>query len=111
MKTLKVFGIAIIVLFIVSSAFALSADKGNFITLGREGDDGMVDEKISLYREPAGDVITARLQSGIAVLVLDERVEGGEKYYIVSTVGREGGIMGWTTEEYIYEVLSGPPEE
>ena len=111
MKTLRIFTAIAAVLTLVSSAFALPADKGDFVTLGREDRDGAISEKVVLYREPGDESVTAMLQSGTAVLVLDKRTAGGETFYIVSTVGRDGGIIGWITGEYICEILPGPPAE
>ncbi|MBU3935819.1 hypothetical protein KJ909_04040 [Patescibacteria group bacterium] len=89
-----------------SDVFAIPADKGDFIVLGRQENEELVDEKVTLSVEPGVTTQTqARLQSGTEMLVLDLIEVEGEIYYIVSTVGREGGIIGWISEEYIYEVI------
>ena len=96
---------------------AVSADKGNFVILGREGQDAkgnkqIVDEKISLCVNPgANDVVRAKMKSGIVVLVLDKTTVQRKNFYLVSTVGKDGGMIGWVSEDYIYEITTEPLRE
>ena len=114
-----ILGIILLSIFIYFSppVEAVSADKGNFVILGREGQDAkgnkqIVDEKISLCVNPgANDVVRAKMKSGIVVLVLDKTTVQGKKFYIVSTVGKDGGMMGWVSEDYIYNITTEPARE
>jgi len=110
MKNSKIITIALILLFGITcfstSAIAVSAESGEFIVLGREENGELVEEKVTLSVEPGVTTeIQARLSSGIEMLVLDKREVKGTTYYILSTFGREGGIIGWVSEEYIYEIV------
>ena len=105
-----ILGIIFLSIFIYFSppAGAIPADKGNFVILGREGVDG----KISLCTNPgANDAIQAKVKSGTVVLVLDKTTVQGKNFYIVSTVGKDGGMMGWVSEDYIYEITTEPERE
>ena len=99
-------------LYLTQPALALSPEKGDFVTLGREADEQLIDEKINL-KATAGvcDAILSSVKSGTAVLVLDTKTVDAKKFYIVSTIGKDGGMMGWIGEEYIHEILPGPPQE
>jgi len=109
MRNLKLFAIASIILLVASSSFAVSAERGEFIVLGRDQDGELSDEKVTLSVEPGVTTETqAMLQSGTEMLVLDKREVEGAIYYILSTVGPEGGITGWVTEDYIYELTERP---
>ena len=91
---------------------ALSPEKRDFVILGREENNQLIDEKINL-KATAGvcDAILSSVKSGTAVLILDVKTVDAKKFYIVSTIGKDGGMMGWIGEEYIYEILSQPPQE
>jgi len=112
MKTLKSLTVAIMLLSVASYAFAASADNGDFVVLGRsDGSGGMISEKVFLYRVPGNDeMISSSLSAGSVVQVLNEQTADGKTFYIVSTVGKDGGLMGWVSSEYIYEVTSRPQE-
>jgi len=120
MKNLKVFAIGIMILFVTSAVFAVTAERGEFITLGRESEEEpgtILGEMVILYNAPAqvGEeieqgVIPLALKSSTVVQVLDNvELESGNVYQI-STVGRGGGIIGWVSEDYIYEITSAPEE-
>lgn len=99
-------------IYFASPALGVSAEKGNFVKLGRLVDGSLFDEKIDLKVNPGvTDVVLARVPSGTIVLVLDTRTIGAEDFYIVSTVGKDGGMMGWVSESYIYEITAEPPQE
>ena len=119
MKNSKIFTIALIILFastfFASSSFAVSAEEGQFVVLGRIAENkdvetGFVDEMIGLFPQPdVTNVVYAKMKSGTTVIVLQKlELETGDLYYHVSTVGRGGGMMGWVTEEYIYEIAPEP---
>lgn len=123
MKTLKR---AVIGVMILSGAFmylapivsAVPAEESNFVTLGQTVEEGsgvtkIKDGMIDLLLQPdVPDVLGGQIKSGTVVRVLQKaQLEGGDTYYQVSTFGRGGGMIGWVTEEYIYEVLSEPPQE
>jgi len=117
MKTLKRVIIGTIVfltalIYLAPPSSAVSPEKGNFVILGREANEQLIDEKINL-KATAGvcDAILSSVKSGTAVLVLDTKTVNAKKFYIVSTTGKDGGMMGWIGEEYIYEILSEPPQE
>ena len=104
------FGIIILSSFIYFSppAGAVSADKGDFVILGREGQD----EKISLCVNPgANDAVQAKMKPGTVVLVLDKTTVQRKNFYLVSTVGKDGGMIGWVSEDYIYEITTEPLRE
>jgi hypothetical protein len=97
---------------------AVSAERGDFVVLGRSelndaGEEVFVEEAISLYEQPGPSVGMPylKLNSGITVQVLQSVTIAKIVYYNVSTVGPEGGIMGWVTEEYIYEIVPEPNME
>lgn len=98
-------------------ALAISVEKGDFVTLGKTIQDGkghteMVDENISLWIRPgANDVVQAKVKSGTTVLVLDKTTVKRKNFYIVSTVGKEGGMIGWVSEDYIYKIVPVPNNE
>lgn len=117
MKTLKGVIIGTIVFltalsYLAPPAMALSPEKGDFVILGREDNGQLIDEKINL-KASAGvcDVILSSVKSGTAVLILDVKIVAAKKFYIVSTIGKDGGMMGWTDEDYIHEILPSPPQE
>ena len=99
-------------IYLIPYALAVSPEKGNFVTLGRAENEQLIDEKIDLRVSPGiCDVIMAKVKSGTAVLVLDKKTVELKNFYIVSTVGKDGGMMGWVSEEYIYEILPEPLKE
>ena len=114
MRNLKLLSIALTVLLIASTVLAVSAEKHSFVILGRaaegEGESGIIDEKIEFWANPGTkDMLQARIDSGIEVLVLEKREIEGEVFYIVVIVGKGGGASGWVSEDYIYEVTKEPP--
>ena len=116
MKNLTRFTIALIVLLITSSAFAVTAERGNFITIGRtslneNGEEELADERVFLSAGPGVDAVQAELKSGTVVQVLQKVPLETGNFYNVSTVGESGGIMGWVSEEYIYEIIIDPQIE
>jgi hypothetical protein len=98
-------------------ALAISVEKGNFVMLGKvvqdnKGHKEMLDEKIPLWIRPGiNDTVQARVKSGTVVLVLDKTTVQGKNFYIVSTVGKEGGMIGWVSEDYIYKIVPVPNNE
>ena len=101
---------------IASTVFAVPAEKGQFIILGKgiENDGGevqLVKEIVNLRANAEADSgVRAEVISGRTLLVVDKiELETGI-FYLVSTIGREGGQMGWITEEYIYEITDEPSE-
>lgn len=117
MKPLKRVIIGAIVLlttliYLAPPALALSPEKGDFVVLGREADGQLIDEKINLKASSGvSDVILSSVKSGTSVLILDVKVVALEKFYMVSTIGKDGGMMGWISEGYIHEILPQQPEE
>ena len=126
MKNLKeiskraMIGIIILTAFIYFTplALAVSAEKGNFVILGRtiekNGEAARIKEEMVnlLSRPDVADVMGGQLKSGTTVVVLQKvQLEIGEVYFQVSTFGRGGGMIGWVSEDYIYEVLPEPPTE
>jgi len=120
MRNLTVFAIAIIALFVTSTVFAVTAERGEFIALGRESEEEpgtILGEMIILYDAPAqvGEeleqgVVPLALKSSTVVQVLDSvELESGNVYQI-STIGRDGGMIGWVNEDYIYEITTAPEE-
>ena len=122
-KISKIVGIIMLLLVfwcsgvLVRYVFAISADKGDFVTLGREATDAtghkeIQDEKILLWARPGiNDTVQARIKSCTVVLALDKTVVQGKNFYMVSTVGKDGGMMGWVSEDYIYDITTEPPRE
>ena len=121
MRNLTGFAIAIMALFITSTVFAVTAERGEFVTLGRESEEEpgtIVGEMIVLRDAPAevGEeleqgAIPLMLKSSTVVQVLDRmELESGNVYQI-STIGRGGGMIGWVSEDYIYEITTNPLEE
>jgi hypothetical protein len=101
-------------IYFASGALAVSAERGDFVILGRTAEDGkggkeIINEKVDLWIQ-AGvyDIVQARVESGTVVLVLDKKVVGAQTFYIVSTVGKDGGLMGWVSEDCIYEIVPEP---
>lgn len=121
MRNLKSIAIGIVVLlglaYFTSAAFAISAERDNFIVLGRngqnsEGESVLIEEKIILKSAPnINSPEQGRLDTGTSVRVLDIVQIEAETFYLVMKVGEGGGLSGWVSEDYIYEVLSGPPQE
>ncbi|MFH1853744.1 MAG: hypothetical protein ABH815_00330 [Candidatus Omnitrophota bacterium] len=99
--------------YFVLPAFAVSAEKGGFVTLSRsEGRELVADEMVGLYRQPGeGDVSPVGIKSGTTVLVTETADIGNKRSYLVSTVGREGGMMGWVSEGYIFEITAASARE
>ena len=98
-------------------AFAVSAERGDFVTLGRtaeteQGEEAYEQEMVNLYIGPAIEgIVQAQLKSGTMVQVLERIDLEAGSYYNVSTVGPGGGIIGWVSEAYIYEVIIEPEIE
>jgi len=96
---------------------AVSAEKGNFVVLGRPGEangikDVLMQEKIKICRRPGiEDIVPASLDSGTVVLVLEKIKIKAEIFYEVKTIGREGGMIGWVSEDYIYKIVPEPKNE
>lgn len=118
MRNLKGIAIVLMVLFIASTAFAVSAEEKDFIILGRttedpDGNSILAQEMVDLYPAPGTvDTIYGQLKSGTVFQVLQKvELETEVFWYNISTVGRGGGLMGWVTEEYIYEITEVPIEE
>jgi hypothetical protein len=121
MRNLKniTFGIVVLLClaYFASANFAVSVERDDFIILGRsckdsEGKSVLMEEKIILRTTPnVSSPEQGRLESGTSVLVLDKRQFGTETFYLIMKVGEGGGLSGWVSEDYIYEVLSGPPQE
>ncbi len=111
MSNLKLITIALIALFVASSAFAVSAEEGDFIVLGREVDGIFMKGMVDLFEQPGAlDVVRVQIKSGTAVQVVEKAELENDVFYLVSTVGRDGGLMGWVTEDYIYEITVQPEE-
>jgi len=121
MKTLRIGKIRTTAIFLfaflclASTASAVPAEEGNFVTLGQAIEEGVgvKDEMIDLLSQPdVPDVMGGQIKSGTVVRVLQKTVLGTENvYYQVSTFGRGGGMIGWVRENYIYEILTEPPKE
>lgn len=120
MRNLTVFAIAIMALFITSTVFAVTAERGEFVTLGRESEEepGTILAELIILRDTPLEVgveleqgvIPLALKSSTVVQVLDNvELESGNVYQI-STVGRGGGMIGWVSEDYIYEITTAPEE-
>ncbi len=121
MRNLKNITVGIIVLlglaYFASASFAVSAEKDEFVILGRSGENNegqsvLVEEKITLRVAPnVNSPEQGKVESGVSVIVLDKKEIGSEIFYFVLKIGEGGGLSGWVSEDYIYEVLSGPPQE
>jgi hypothetical protein len=102
----------------VPSALAVSVEKGNFIVLGRhvgakDKKSDLVQEKVKLYSSPGiEDAVPASLDSGTVVLVLEKaNIKKAGIFYEITTIGREGGTIGWVLEDCIYKVVPEPEME
>ena len=114
MRNLKIFTIGLIALFtcLVPVSFAATAEKGDFVVIGMAENGVRIDKMVALMDQPVEyGAIHSEVKSGTTALVADKAYIGGENFYLVSTVGRDGGFMGWVTEEYIYEITEAPIEE
>ena len=102
---------------LVHSVLAAPAEKGNFIILGRSGEDSngesvLKEEQVVLRTAPNIDSPEqGRLDSGASVRVVDITQIETEIFYLVMKVGKGGGLSGWVSEEYIYEIVSEPPAQ
>lgn len=115
MRNLTKISIALMVLFIATTALAVSAERGNFVILGRlveGGEEGeLIEEKIALWATPgSNDMLQAQLKSGTEVMVLDKVELDAGTFYIVATFGERGGITGWVSEDYVYKITKESPE-
>jgi len=113
MRSLRLFAIAIMILLVASSSFAVTAERGDFAILGASEEDDagetiLIEENVLLNTGPAVDVVNGKLKPGTVVQVLDRVEIESVSYYSISTVGPEGGIIGWGTEDYIYELTERP---
>lgn len=103
--------------YFIPPALAVSAERGNFVVLGRPGEakgikDVLMQEKIKLCGRPGiEDVMPAGLDSGTVVLVLEKTKIKAGNFYEVTTIGREGGNIGWVSEDYIYKIVPEPKTE
>lgn len=115
MRYLTKIAIGIMVLsgliYFTSFVFAIPAQAGDRAVLGREGDDGLIEEMIILTFKPGEyDNVRSEVESGIRVVVLDrsETEAGAEVFYLVIEISEETGRMGWVAEEYIHEITERP---
>jgi len=103
--------------YFVPPALAVSAERGNFVVLGRPGEAKgkqgvLMQEKIKLCSKPGiEDIVPASLDSGTVVLVLEKTKIKAGNFYEVTTIGREGGNIGWVSEDYIYKIVPVPENE
>ena len=103
--------------YLALSVLAVSADRDNFVILGKsakdiEGKSVLMDEKIILRTAPdINSQEQGRLESGSSVLVLDMKKIELETFYLVMKVGQGGGLSGWVSEDYIYEITTEPQGE
>ena len=108
----KKYGIAMFFMALLCScalalpAFAVSAEKGNFIILGNAIDK---DEPVALWAQPGtSDIKLGKAESGTQACVLDKIEAGSGIFYFIKTVSGEIGLMGWVSEDYIYQITDAP---
>ena len=113
MRNLTKIAIGIMVLlglaYFASSVLAIPSQTGDRAILGKEGDDGLIEEMIILTFKPGEyDNVRSEVESGIRVVVLDKsEIEAGV-FYLVIEITEGTGRMGWVAEDYIYEITERP---
>jgi len=113
MRNSKRIAIGIMVLlaliYFASSTFAVPSQPGDRAILGREGDDGLIEEMIILTFKPGEyDNVRSEVESGIRVVVLDKSETEAGIFYLVIEIKEETGRAGWVAEDYIHEITERP---